>query len=89
LAMELRITADPDDGQVLSVYLEIAPGRVHRTVEVVEGECYVDEDASGRPLGVEMLCADRLQVLADDVADRYHLPAISQAFANMKAAFAA
>lgn len=86
--MELRVETDSEDGQVLVVYLEIAKGKVKRTVEVAEGECYVDEDASGRLLGVEMLRPGRLQLLADDVSSRYKAPIVSQTVSRMKDVFA-
>lgn len=68
---ELKFTIDQDDGQVLSAYLRLKEGKVHRTVELTEGECYVDEDCHGQPLGVEMLCPGTLEHCARRVMRKY------------------
>ena len=72
--MVLTISIDPDPGEVLALYLRIEDGIIHRTVQIEEGECYVDEDSDGRPLGMEVLVPEHLGVLSEQVAQRYNLP---------------
>ena len=59
--MNISIERDNEDGEILAIYVSIREGDVHRTVEVVEGECYADEDAQGEVLGVELLAPSRLK----------------------------
>lgn len=87
--MELKITIDQDDGQVLSAYLRLRKGKVHRTVQLAEGECYVDEDIQGRPLGVEMLCPGTLEVSARRVAGKYHTRGVLKAVRKVREQLAA
>ena len=42
--MKITFTIDPSDRQVMVVYFGIAEGKVARTVEIADGECYIDEE---------------------------------------------
>jgi uncharacterized protein YuzE len=86
---ELKFTLDSEDGQVLSAYLRLREGKVHRTVELSEGDCYVDEDAQGRPLGVEMLNPATLLQAARRVTGKYHVKGIQGAVRRVQEQFAA
>ena len=82
--MKLTFEYDPDDGQILAAYLQVLEGQVSRTVEVAEGECYVDEDCEGKLLGVELICPVRISELIETVATRYPAPGLKEAFSNLK-----
>lgn len=60
----MKIDYDP---KANAVYIQLRPGEVDDTVESSK-YIYVDVDASGVPLGVEILFADRLLV-GDDIAN--------------------
>lgn len=81
--MEVSIQMDKDDGEVLAVYFTIGTNKVHKTVEVAEGECYVDLDRRGNPVGVEMLVPSQLHINANRVAKEYNLPVVKNAVKNM------
>jgi len=81
---ELSFTIDQDDGQVLSTYLRLRNGKVHRTVQLAEGECYVDEDRDGQPLGVEMLCPEMLEISARRVSAKYHSRGVLRAVRQIR-----
>lgn len=70
--MRVSVEIDPDDGQMLAVYVKIKSGEVHRTVVISEGECNADEDREGNLLGVEFLASGKLQVtIRQQMAKRY------------------
>jgi uncharacterized protein YuzE len=87
--MKLTFEYDSEDGQILAAYLEITEGKVSRTVEVAEGECYADEDAEGKLVGVELLCLEHLSLLVENVANRYPVPSVRKAFSTLREAVAA
>jgi hypothetical protein len=60
--MQIDVTRDPDDKQLLSIYVRISKGKVHRTIELAEAACYVDVDSRGRPLGFEMIAPGYLEI---------------------------
>jgi len=82
--MKVSFTVDQDDGQILAVYFSLAEGKVHKTVEITEGECYIDEDSNGNPLGVEMLCPGRLEILVKRVARKYHIRGMNRAVHSVR-----
>lgn len=86
--MEFSFTIDSGDGQVFSAYLRLRKGKVHRTVQLAEGECYVDEDIQGRPLGIDMLCPGTLEVSARRVAGKYHTRGVLKAVRKVREQFA-
>ncbi len=86
--MKITFTIDPSDRQVMVVYFGIAEGKVARTVEIADGECYIDEDEKGNPIGIEMLRPGRLEILVSQVAQKYHIPAISEAVDSVRTALA-
>lgn len=70
--MEVTFEIDPDDGQMLAVYIKIKSGEVHRTIIISEGECNADEDEAGNLLGVELLAPGKLQVtVKQQMSERY------------------
>lgn len=71
MRIDIEIERDPDDDEILAVYFRLMTGKVARTVEVCEGECYADEDADGNLLGVEMLAPGHLQLNLNAVGGRY------------------
>ena len=75
--MRLTITADPKDSSFLAAYIyftEGEPPKVAKTVEVIEGECNVDLDAEGQPLGVELLVPGALNIDFDRATQKFRLP---------------
>jgi len=86
--MKITFTIDPSDRQVMVVYFGIAEGKVARTVEIADGECYIDEDEKGNPIGIEMLRPGHLEILVNQVAKKYHIPAISEAVNSVRTALA-
>lgn len=69
---KLEIERHPDTNQVIAVYLRLREGEVARTIELCEDGCYVDEDASGHALGVEMLApGGKLILHFKDIEGRY------------------
>jgi len=87
--MEIRFEIDPDDGEVLAAYVHLGEGKAYRTVEVVEGECYVDEDENGRLLGVELLCPVALHLIEEDLPNGYKVPSMSRAISSVRQVMAA
>lgn len=69
--MNVTVTIDSDDKQVLALYVYVREGDIHKTVEVVEGECNVDEDDQGRLLGVELLAPNEIATNLDKLSERY------------------
>ena len=69
--MSTSITIERDDAQVLAIYIQIFDGDVARTVEIEEGACYVDEDAQGQIVGVELLAPGSAANNLRAVQDRY------------------
>ncbi len=69
--MTIAIRVEKDEDQILAVYATIREGQVARTVEIVEGACYADEDANGNLLGVEMLAPGKLNIYVPAVAEHY------------------
>jgi uncharacterized protein YuzE len=87
--MKVSFQFDDDSNKVLAVYFELAQGDVHKTVEVSEGECYVDVDRKGKLLGVEMLVPGHLKINARKVARKYHAKGIISAVNKLEKALAA
>lgn len=69
--MNISVEMDPDDRQILSVYIKLREGLVFRTVEVAEGECNADEDEFGNLLGVELLCPGELKIHTSALEAQY------------------
>lgn len=86
---EMKFTVDSEDGQVLSAYLRLREGKVFRTVTLAEGDCYVDEDASGRPLGIEMLNPSTLLQSARRVTAKYKIKGLQGTVRRVREQFAA
>jgi len=84
--MEVTFTIDQEDNQVLAVYFSISKGKVHRTVEVAPGKCYVDEDSKGKPIGVEMLAPGEVKLLLRKLRGKYTIPEVDNAYKTMKTA---
>lgn len=84
--MNVTFTIDQDDNQLLAVYFSIEEGKVHRTVEVAPGKCYVDEDAKGKPIGVEMLAPGEVRLMLRKLRGKYSLPEVDKAYRTMKSA---
>ena len=82
--MRVSFSTDKANGKVIAVYITLAEGKVHRTVEVSPGECYVDEDRRGKPIGVEMLRPGKVKILVKSVARRYHIHGMSRAVNSVK-----
>ena len=70
--MNISISLDPEDKQILSLYVKVRDGEVFRTVEIAEGECYADEDKNGNLLGVEMLAPGHLKLGLKLLSSKYH-----------------
>lgn len=75
--MQVTVQTDPESKKVLAVYFQIAEGKVHKTVPIDEGKCYVDEDRRGKILGVEMLSPGELKILVQSVARKYRVPGLT------------
>lgn len=71
MQVDVQIERDPDDGEILAVYVRVSQGAVARTVEICPGECYADEDESGNLLGVELLVPGEVRLNLDAVCGRY------------------
>jgi len=69
--MNVSFSMDPDDKQVLAMYVTVREGEVYRTVEIFEGACYVDEDGEGNLLGVEMLAPGQLKLSLAMLSKKY------------------
>ena len=82
--MEVTFTIDQEDNQLLAVYFSISKGKVHRTVEVAPGKCYVDEDAKGKPIGVEMLAPGEVKLMLRKLRGKYTIPEVDKAYETMK-----
>ncbi len=82
--MEISVSIDNDDREVLAIYLRLRTGKVHRTVELSPGDCYVDEDQDGNPLGVEMLSPGQLKVNLHRLAETYRCPEIPEAIEHLR-----
>ncbi len=52
-----QVSVDTDDatGQVLAVYFRMRTGRVHRTVEFVDGNVFADYNRRGQLLWIQLL----------------------------------
>lgn len=77
--MNLSIQTDLESKQVLAVYIKIKEGKVHRTVEIAEGECYADEDKKGNLLGVELLASGTVRLHVRGLAQKYKIKGLTQA----------
>ena len=84
--MEVTFTIDQEDNQLLAVYFSISKGKVHRTVEIARGKCYVDEDAKGKPIGVEMLAPGEVRLMLRKLRGKYTIPEVDNAYKTMKTA---
>lgn len=73
--MQINITQDPDDKQILSIYFRLLRDKVNRTVELSEGVCYIDVDSKGRVLGVEMLAPGPLNITPKSI--KHNVDAVS------------
>jgi uncharacterized protein YuzE len=65
----MRLISTSRDFEADALYLQLARGKVHRTIELDEGTL-VDVDAAGSPLGIEVLNPARAWPLQDFV-DRF------------------
>jgi len=86
MKVTFSVEVDPDDKQVLAVYVKVKRGLVRRTVEVAEGKCYVDEDADGGLIGVEMLAPGNLIIMIKKVGQRYGVPEVVRAVESVQEA---
>ena len=86
MKVTFSVEVDPDDRQVLAVYVKMKRGPVRRTVEVAEGKCYVDEDANGELIGAEMLAPGKLMLLARKVDRRYGTAGMARAVKSVQEA---
>jgi hypothetical protein len=64
---ELQVSVDEKTGAVRTAYLRVRQGDVAETREAVEGKAFVDYDANGLLLGIELLAPCTMKVL-DDLA---------------------
>ena len=71
MQLVIQVERDPDDGEIIAVYVRVSRGAVARTIEICPGECYANEDESGNLLGVELLAPGELRLNLDAVCDRY------------------
>ncbi len=71
MKFNIQVERRPESNQALAVYLRLREGQVAKTVEVCEDECYADEDANGRLLGIEMLAPGKLTLFVSDLEGRY------------------
>ena len=69
--MTYNVSIEKDGERILAIYIRVREGEVRRTVEIDEGACYVDEDADGHLLGVEVLTPDSLRSCIGAVKERY------------------
>jgi hypothetical protein len=86
IIMNVTFTIDQEDNQLLAVYFSISKGKVHRTVEVAPGKCYVDEDAKGKPIGVELLAPGEVRLMLRELRGKYTIPEVDKAYKTMKTA---
>lgn len=82
--MKVTFTMDKTDGEVLAVYFALTEHKVHRTIEISEGECYVDLDRNNKPIGVEMLRPGQMEIFVKKVARKYHIQGMNRAFNKLK-----
>lgn len=82
--MKITFSIDPDDKQVLTVYVRLTDGKVKKTVELTDGACYVDVDSKGRPIGFEMLCPGKLAVSLRKLRKEYDLPGLDDAVKGVR-----
>lgn len=87
--MQILISFDDQSNEFVAVYFTVLEGEVHRTVEVEEGECYVDLDSENHVLGVEMLVPGHLKMMAKKVEVRFGLHGIGTAAEKARMALAA
>ncbi len=87
--MNIKVSFDPSDGQILAVYLMLKSGAVSKTVEVAPDQCYADEGRDGSLIGFEMICPGRLDIkLIQRVARKYKVADMTKAVRNMENMFA-
>ena len=82
--MQITISRDPDDDQILAIYARISNGKVRETVEIADGACYVDVDAKGKPLGIEMVAPGCLNLSLRNVKSDVDVESIRGAFKEVK-----
>jgi uncharacterized protein YuzE len=80
------------DSEADATYVELEPqAAASRTIEVLDGHLLVDVDRSGRPIGIEILCApaDVDEVAITALAGRFpelDIEAVRTALAGSRAA---
>lgn len=71
MKISVKVDRDPETNETLAVYLRFKQGQVAKTVELCEDECYVDEDANGQLLGIEILGSGKLKLTFRGIRNRY------------------
>jgi uncharacterized protein YuzE len=66
----IQVRRDPD---INAVYVQLREGKVHRTEEV-EDAVYVDIDADGNPIGIELLHAEDALPFVQKHRERFGIP---------------
>lgn len=76
--LDLTVTLDRRDSEVLAVYMRLRKGSVFETVELEEGVALADYDKKGHLLGVELLAPCRVEMF-DKLPDRASASALKMA----------
>ena len=85
MQMQISVSRDPEDKQILALYVQVANRKVRKTVEVVEGACYVDVDSKGRTIGIEMVAPGSLKIGLKDIKTKIDTDSFKGAVKNVKA----
>lgn len=70
MQIEIKVSVDSDDKQILALYVRVANRKVKKTVEIAEGSCYVDVDSRGRTVGIEMIAPGSLKICLKDLKSK-------------------
>lgn len=82
--MQITISRDPEDNQILAIYARINDGKVRETVEIADGACYVDVDSKGKPLGIEMVAPGCLNISLRNLKSKVDVDSIRGAIKEVK-----
>ena len=83
--MQISVSRDPDDKQILALYIQVAKRKIRKTVEIAEGACYVDVDSRGRTVGIEMVAPGSLEIGLKHIKNRIDADSFKGAVKDVKA----
>lgn len=73
---EISFSIDPEDNEILAIYLRLTENKVFKTLELGP-ECNIDLDRRGKIVGAELLAPCNLKIIYE-AAEKYHAPLLKQ-----------